>query len=203
MQRRIISSYDNDPVEDNEENDEKMELDQAPPAPSFRTKDKKKRVDSGDKPKKSSLLSFDDEGNFQESHFNRNNSNRFILILVKSPDEGETFQVKKSSHSKKVMKMMDRERRKKKSSGHSPTRQPSSEYSPGGHRHLPSPPPPPSFYSTSTTSSAVDQNSVKRILPPDNSNSIQTEIRTDDFVVRLLLSIFLHCSRTLDTHIEI
>lgn len=93
------------------------------------------------------------------------------------------------------MKMLDRERRKKKSTGHSPTRQqpPTSDYPPsfGGQRQPPSPPPPPSFYSTSA-SADVDQNSVKRNLPPDNSNSIQTEIRTDDFVVRLLLSISLH-----------
>lgn len=65
MQRRVISSYDDEPTEDDDDNggpDEKMDIDQAPPAPSFRNKDKKKRVEPIDKPKKSSLLSFGDEG---------------------------------------------------------------------------------------------------------------------------------------------
>lgn len=67
MQRRIISTYDNDPVEDDEENADKMDIDQAPPPPSFRSnKDKKKRIDSTEKTKTSSLLSFDDEGEFFE-----------------------------------------------------------------------------------------------------------------------------------------
>lgn len=47
---------------------------------------------------------------------------------------------------------------------------------------------------TSMTIDSYDQQSVdvfsKNCSLPDNSNSIQTEIRTDDFVVRLLLSIF-------------
>lgn len=37
----------------------------------------------------------------------------YINFLKFSTDEGEVFQVKKSSHSKKIMKLLDKERRKK------------------------------------------------------------------------------------------
>lgn len=64
MQRRVISSNDTDTIADDEENDEKMDIEQAPPPPTFRIKDKKNRIDSADKSKKTSLLSFNDEGSF-------------------------------------------------------------------------------------------------------------------------------------------
>lgn len=77
---------------------------------------------------------------------------------------------------------MDKERRKKKSTSRDIIGDPMSP---------PMAPPPPLFDS----GRPVDHlNSKKRIIP-DNSNSIQTEIRTDDFVVRLLLSIFFKFSQ--------
>lgn len=134
--------------------------------------------------------------------------------------------MKKSSHSKKVMKMMDKERRKKKSSGRTTMdgnggaiggTTGGAEESGGGSggwpsakpikstdsSRIPSPPLPPSFNS----SSSDHLNSKKRINPDSSNNCIQTEIRTDDFVVRLLLSIFLpfypsciHHTYTTHTH---
>lgn len=77
---------------------------------------------------------------------------------------------------------MDKERRKKKSTSRDVT----------GDQISPPMAPPPPLYDGGRP---VDHlNSKKRIIP-DNSNSIQTEIRTDDFVVRLLLSIFFKFSQ--------
>lgn len=108
----------------------------------------------------------------------------FFFFPIYLEEGGEIFQVKKSSHSKKVMKMMDKERRKKKTSS-------KDGYS-DQHYSMSSPPPPPSFSSSSSSTNlqSVDHLNSKKRNNLDNSNSIQTEIRTDDFVVRLLLSIF-------------
>lgn len=134
-------------------------------------------------------------------------SNSFPHLLI--PDEdGEVFQVRKSSHSKKVMKMMDKERRKKKHTTSDAADPAASsargrQRSPASRQRSRTPPPPPTFApqaagtddGTDKDDKVLVQNSVKR--SHDNSNSIQTEIRTDDFVVRLLLSIF--CKYLLDT----
>lgn len=80
------------------------------------------------------------------------------------------------------MKMMDKERRKKKSTSRDVIGDPLSP---------PIAPPPPVF----DGGRPIDHlNSKKRIIP-DNSNSVQTEIRTEEFVVRLLLSIFFKFSQ--------
>lgn len=68
-----------------EEEDEPMRLDMQP----TEKEQKKERKESKSK-KQTTLLSFDDE------------------------DDGEVFQVKKSSHSKKVMRMFEREKEKEK-----------------------------------------------------------------------------------------
>lgn len=93
----------------------------------------------------------------------------FFLNFFYFPEDGETFQVKKSSHSKKVMKMLDKERKKKK-------------YRTEGFSEE---------EKQITESINIDSNNkINKKGKNDNSNSIQTEIRTDDFVVRLLLTIF-------------
>lgn len=101
--------------------------------------------------------------------------------------------MKKSSQSKKVMKMLDKERRRKKhlkdhdkydnnekSGGISST----SNKNYGGS------------YSNNNINTNNDQISPSTSTSTHNQNnkksdSIQTEIRTDDFVVRLLLSVFV------------
>ncbi len=95
-------------------------------------------------------------------------------------EEGEIFQVKKSSHSKKVMKMMDKERKKKKSS-HKDSHSTSNAYNDNQS----------DSNQQSVRSVAIDSENSGKRNNSNNSNSIQTEIRTDDFVVRLLLSISL------------
>lgn len=72
-------------------------------------------------------------------------------------EEGEVFQVKKSSHSKKVSRMLDKERRKKaKEERHQ-------EKNRNGDRQ------------------EKDRNEEDD--KPQKADNIQTEIRTDDFVV--------------------
>lgn len=95
--------------------------------------------------------------------------------------------MKKSSHSKKVMKMLDKERRKKNRQGND-----SSSTVSGHQRSSALAPPTTESPSVSSNRTPYELNSKEKIKTElkDNSNSIQTEIRTDDFVVRLLLSIF-------------
>lgn len=137
----------------------------------------------------------------------------FILInsFVDAEDDGEVFQVRKSSHSKKVMRMLDKERRKKKReeraeitghSGHfgyengSNMQQlesssatsalalaPASGSGAAGSANLSS--------RYKCTSIASDNASVQSKSKKCDNDMIQTEIRTDDFVVRLLLFNFL------------
>lgn len=111
-------------------------------------------------------------------------------------DDGEVFQVRKSSHSKKVMRMLDKERRKKKReervdhTGHS------------GHIGFENGSTPQHLESSSAIASgagtaissrfksssiANDNESVQSKSKKCDNDMIQTEIRTDDFVVRLLL----------------
>lgn len=126
------------------------------------------------------------------------------------------FQVKKSSQSKKVMKMLDKERRKKKRSevttsatttGATATQLSSSDHYGNGSSST-------SHYrddvdSQSDQSKDVGQTTVHKSAVPNvaaddlankkrpknmNSNSsVHTEIRTDDFVVRLLFRIICCC----------
>lgn len=98
-------------------------------------------------------------------------------------EEGEMFQVKKSSHSKKVMKMMDKERKKKKYKDSNSTSNAYNEHQSDSNQ--------------SVRSAAIDTDNSGKRNNSHNSNSIQTEIRTDDFVVRLLLSISMFYAKLL------
>lgn len=119
--------------------------------------------------------------------------------LAKAEDDGEIFQVRKSSHSKKVMRMMDKERRKKKReeraelSGQNWAHQ--AGYQNGSTtQHLDSSSANASGANSSRSykSSASDSPNVQSKSKKCDNDMIQTEIRTDDFVVRLLLFNFFY-----------
>lgn len=95
------------------------------------------------------------------------------MLISVIEEETEVFQVKKSAHSKKLMKQLDKERRKKKKELGSSQSQ--------------------SDLSASTNTSRVTDNSADSFEENKTifSSKVQTEIRTDEFVVRLLKSIFL------------
>lgn len=78
-----------------------------------------------------------------------------LLSFADDEEDGEIFQVKKSSHSKKVMRMLDKERRRKKSKDEK------MDFDDAVN---------------GSESSIQTQNN-------NNTDSIQTEIRTDDFVL--------------------
>lgn len=89
IQRRVFTEHDDD--------EDRMEADETPPAPpppkeyKIKIKSSSSKVSASTKPAQS-LLSFETE------------------------EEGEVFQVKKSSHSKRMMRLNDKERHRKKSS---------------------------------------------------------------------------------------
>lgn len=104
------------------------------------------------------------------------------------------FQVKKTSQSKKVMKMLDKERRKKKKhESHGP-----SVGSKNGHdaEH--------SNDDESKPSSIADNAPVNKKRPKDANPdpSTHTEIRTDDFVVRSLYVNFTFLSLRSENRFE-
>ncbi|XP_061398036.1 PAX3- and PAX7-binding protein 1 [Musca vetustissima] len=121
-----------------------------------------------------------------------------LLSFADEEDDGEVFQVRKSSHSKKVMRMMDKERRRKKreerSAEHN-TATSSSSSGYGGHQttnndsasmnrengssRLNND----SHNLGSSASSASATSSSEQNKKSNKSDSIQTEIRTDDFVL--------------------
>ncbi|XP_013112939.2 PAX3- and PAX7-binding protein 1 isoform X2 [Stomoxys calcitrans] len=130
-----------------------------------------------------------------------------LLSFADEEDDGEVFQVRKSSHSKKVMRMMDKERRRKKKEERS------SEATAGGGSYGASSRP--SQYSndnsqsqqqhshsstnrengsrlnndshnlgsSSMATATTSTSSSEHIKKSNKSDSIQTEIRTDDFVL--------------------
>lgn len=89
IQRRVFTEHDDD--------EDRMEADETPPVPpppkehKIKIKSSSSKTSASIKPTQS-LLSFETE------------------------EEGEVFQVKKSSHSKRMMRLNDKERHKKKSS---------------------------------------------------------------------------------------
>lgn len=133
---------------------------------------------------------------------------KYVWIFLSEEDESEMFQVKKTSHSKKVMKMMDKERRKKKaqSSSSSLSRGNSNERNIDQYNDQPNRTEDNDHRNSHTNRSSVSydkdvidtntrtddkHDSINKKRNKNSNSSIQTEIRTDDFVVRLLLSIFL------------
>ncbi|XP_063225614.1 PAX3- and PAX7-binding protein 1 [Bacillus rossius redtenbacheri] len=85
IRRRVVGDDDDGGVE----NDDKMDVEDGGLQVEVNVNSKEKKES-----KKQSILSFEEEWN--------------------DADDGEVFQVKKSNHSKKIMKLLDRERKKKK-----------------------------------------------------------------------------------------
>lgn len=121
------------------------------------------------------------------------------VYLIFPDDDGEVFQVRKSSHSKKVMRMMDKERRRKKKeersaesgSGHHSQTYDNSSLNTSTNRENGSRLNNDS-HNLGSSASQTASSSSEHIKKSNKSDSIQTEIRTDDFVVRLLLSFFTY-----------
>uniref|UniRef100_A0A1A9W1K5 GCF C-terminal domain-containing protein n=1 Tax=Glossina brevipalpis TaxID=37001 RepID=A0A1A9W1K5_9MUSC len=177
IQRRALTSTldDEEEAAKNDNQLEKMQDDatdfdvQAPPPPRISSKIEKKKNHKEIKVKHSSK-----DGSTAKS----------LLSFADEEEDGEVFQVRKSAHSKKVMRMLDKERRRKKkeerdtstnviatdgyteSSYNRDTRENGSRLS---NTH--------SLGST-TTSTGVSTEHRK-----SNKDKIQTEIRTDDFVL--------------------
>ncbi|XP_017042677.1 PAX3- and PAX7-binding protein 1 isoform X2 [Drosophila ficusphila] len=165
IQRRVFSS-NADEEEDGTSLDPDAEM-EAPPPPIISGKRDKEKSRKAAKP--------------QED----NGKPKALLSFADDEDDGEVFQVRKSSHSKKVMRMLDKERRKKKreeraensghlggengSTQHLETGGPSS--GPGNSNSNPA--------SAGRYKSASDQSKSKK----SDNHMIQTEIRTDDFVL--------------------
>ncbi|KAH8359818.1 hypothetical protein KR093_009032 [Drosophila rubida] len=185
IQRRVFSSN-----ADEDDNASAMDVDgdlETPPPPinslSSGRRDK-------DKSKKSIKQSEDNGATTGLAH----NKPKALLSFADDEDDGEVFQVRKSSHSKKVMRMLDKERRKKKReeraehSGHSggqllmghengsTTTQQQHLESSSGHATNSS-----RYKSASSTTS--DNASVQSKSKKCDNDMIQTEIRTDDFVL--------------------
>uniref|UniRef100_A0A0P6K0Q7 Putative transcriptional regulator binding to the gc-rich sequence n=1 Tax=Aedes aegypti TaxID=7159 RepID=A0A0P6K0Q7_AEDAE len=175
IQRRVFTSYDDDdeggspavtPASNGDSGkDNRMEVDPSPmlppPPPSFgadASKSKKDKKDKKGSGAAGSSMAFDDE------------------------EEGEIFQVKKTSQSKKVMKSLDKERRRKKHAEKNGSSRDGPSY--GGDSSSKS------VVKSSSGSAAKDRSSEepdkdkhKREKCEKSSSNIQTEIRTDDFVL--------------------
>lgn len=117
-----------------------------------------------------------------------------------TPEEGETFQVKKTSQSKKVMKTLDKERRRKRhAEKNGGSREDSYSFAASTSSTTSTSTSATSSKSKSSSSSKHGEGSepkdkLKKEKCENTSSNIQTEIRTDDFVVRLLLFNFLPLS---------
>uniref|UniRef100_A0A6B2EHK5 Putative transcriptional regulator binding to the gc-rich sequence n=1 Tax=Phlebotomus kandelakii TaxID=1109342 RepID=A0A6B2EHK5_9DIPT len=116
----------------------------------------------------------------EKSRENRGSAKPTLLSFDDEEEGEEVFQVKKSSHSKKVMKMLDKERRKKHRHGSDISACVSGQQASSAPAHPITESP-----SVSSTRTPYELNSKEKVKTElkDNSNSIQTEIRTDDFVL--------------------
>ncbi|XP_055608528.1 PAX3- and PAX7-binding protein 1-like [Uranotaenia lowii] len=144
----------------------------APPPPSISFKTSSKNKDKK-QPK---------PGSANSSRSSSTAATKLSLLSFDDEEEGEVFQVKKTSQSKKVMKSLDKERRRKRhaekngfstssSSSFSSTKAGrSSKDETNEEKHAP--PQPPS-----------DKDKLKKEKCENTSSIIQTEIRTDDFVL--------------------
>ncbi|TDG39651.1 hypothetical protein AWZ03_013924 [Drosophila navojoa] len=198
IQRRVFSS-NADEDEDVSAVDIHGELETPPPPPPIISSGKRDK----DKIKKT-IRQSDDSGAISGGVAVQQKP-KALLSFADDEDDGEVFQVRKSSHSKKVMRMLDKERRKKKReeraeiTGHSGH----FGYENGGNtQHLESSSATSDLASVSSsasgsgaagsanlssrykcTSIASDNASVQSKSKKCDNDMIQTEIRTDDFVL--------------------
>ncbi|XP_055641850.1 PAX3- and PAX7-binding protein 1 isoform X2 [Toxorhynchites rutilus septentrionalis] len=96
------------------------------------------------------------------------------LLSFDDEEEEEVFQVKKTSQSKKVMKSLDKERRRKRHAEKNGSKNaPSSSSSSSKSKNNRDP----------STTEDFDKDNLKKEKCENTSSNIQTEIRTDDFVL--------------------
>ncbi|XP_068151990.1 PAX3- and PAX7-binding protein 1 isoform X1 [Drosophila tropicalis] len=123
---------------------------------------------------------------------NQEDKPKALLSFADDEDDGDVFQVRKSSHSKKVMRMLDKERRKKKreertgggGSGASGDGQQMQENGSTHHaQHLESSGESVNVLGSSSAASANSSSSRYNKSKKSDNDMIQTEIRTDDFVL--------------------
>ncbi|XP_053692746.1 PAX3- and PAX7-binding protein 1 [Sabethes cyaneus] len=203
IQRRVFSSYDDE--EDSaapasfasgssgpsaqQGNGTRMEVDpfSAPPPPTISSK-LSSTSSSSRKDKKHSKSGSSGASNQSQQHqpvgTKLGTTAKMSLLSFEDEEEGEVFQVKKTSQSKKIMKNLDKERRRKR---HAEKNGSKESYSGGGSSS--------SYPSASASSSkngkdctaAAEDSSHKDKLKKEKcenpSSNIQTEIRTDDFVL--------------------
>uniref|UniRef100_A0A1Q3G350 Putative transcriptional regulator binding to the gc-rich sequence n=1 Tax=Culex tarsalis TaxID=7177 RepID=A0A1Q3G350_CULTA len=193
IQRRVFSGYDDEDDQNHFQQDETsngsggggggpMEVDpMPPPPPSFGGA--KGSSSSARKEKKSSKS----DGAAKKPSSSAGAASKMSLLSFDDEEEGETFQVKKTSQSKKVMKSLDKERRRKRhaeKNGGSREDSVSFASTASSSASLPLP----SSSSKSKPSSKHGEGSeqkdkLKKEKCENTSSNIQTEIRTDDFVL--------------------
>ncbi|XP_062698152.1 PAX3- and PAX7-binding protein 1 [Aedes albopictus] len=204
IQRRVFTSYDDDDEEgggtpaaaatttnngaDSTAKDNRMEVDPSPPPPpSFSGSDGLKRSKKDKKDKKSSGTG--SGGSSSASGGTSKATSKMSLLSFDDEEEGEIFQVKKTSQSKKVMKSLDKERRRKKhaekngssfggDSSSSKSAVVVKSSSPGNSNSSSS-----SALKNRSSEEPDKDNKHKREKCEKSSSNIQTEIRTDDFVL--------------------
>lgn len=178
IQRRAFSEFDEDkdrlPTRDDESSENVPETIKMKPKPDKVPKER---------PQAKTLLSFGDEEGTNIYTESVTSINSYPCIFI--TEEEEVFQVKKTSQSKKVMRQLDKERRRKAKGLPTPgdddlTTNPVTELSTKPPSHG-------GQVSASATSSGADAN-LQSVREDISGKKIHTEIRTDDFVVRLLLS---------------
>lgn len=180
IQRRAFSDFPDDQdhaaTRDGDAGEKSVE------APKIKQKEPKPEKTPKERPATKTLLSFGDE----DGEWVDNSPVHHLLTKCPFSEEEEVFQVKKSSQSKKVMRQLDKERRKKAKGGSEDTqpqeRTPSASV---GGSELSNKPP--LLGGVSGIASGTDA-TVSSVRNDISGKKIQTEIRTDDFVVRLLLS---------------
>ncbi|ALC46916.1 CG1965 [Drosophila busckii] len=178
IQRRVFSSNADDENVgiDGDGDGDGDEMPTPPPAPLIciatgkRDKDKNKK----------SLRQPDDNG---ITTGGAQHKPKALLSFADDEDDGEIFQVRKSSHSKKVMRLLDKERRKKKREERGEMYGNNGGYDNGSTQHLESSTASASSSRYKSASSASDNASVQSKSKKCDNDMIQTEIRTDDFVL--------------------
>ncbi|EDV91346.1 PAX3- and PAX7-binding protein 1 isoform X1 [Drosophila grimshawi] len=196
IQRRVFSSNaDEDDDTSSMDIDGDMLVTPPPPPPIISMSGKRDK----DKIKKT-IRQTDESGAPGAAPGAVQHKSKALLSFADDEDDGEVFQVRKSSHSKKVMRMLDKERRKKKreersdhATGTIPTGQPGT-YENGStttttqHLESSSANAPGAAAANSSrymkcASIASDNASVQSKSKKCDNHMIQTEIRTDDFVL--------------------
>ncbi|XP_055544228.1 PAX3- and PAX7-binding protein 1 [Wyeomyia smithii] len=190
IQRRVFSSYDdeedsascvsgNSAPSAQQDNGTRMEMDSStpPPPPSISLKSSASSSRKDKKHSKGSTL-----GSQQQQPVGTKLGSKMSLLSFEDEEEGEVFQVKKTSQSKKVMKNLDKERRRKRHAEKN-----GSKESFGGYSSSASTKSSKNGKDCGAAAAATEDSSHKDKFKKEKcenpSSNIQTEIRTDDFVL--------------------